>query len=649
MEMYKKKTYWNFAGFFIGFFGFLIFPFWFKIIPFLVCIFILAYTYSSKNDRFNIHVFLMSLLVFVFLASSVFTFDASKPLDAQVIYAYVSSGAVTIAIISFIGIPIVLIGMIVLCVILGKLESVVRGIMLLVVIIAVGLGSAFALAYSGWDMFGIGEFITEFYSGVIAWLMEAPIQGYETIYTIANSFGLDLPEIPKNRWFRNPERVASEQGIFGDQGGIGGSGASTGNSFLDTLLNGTIFNQGASGGGGGDGGGVDIFGAIGSAFGGMDTMRTLGYNELIYGIHDCLPLIAGLICLVSAFFHLKKDWAEEIEDWITQISEDSIVKREKEEIKHFKSAKLKLAIIWFIIFFCGWGIALSFTNSFGVDESETYRMILYLSIYSTIITGSIFLLMTYLGDFYTDAGFKNTLKGFLYGIGGLFLLRRLFFTQQVIGAYDSCGVSKEVAYIWLTFTFIAPAESFFFHVVWLAIVFAILAKFTKDVRAEDIELSREASLQALKQDANLSLRVIQVYKHLAETADNAKERKIFQDELINEEKRLRNITKETKRLKTVRYDVRIFEDSIFGRRNATILYYLFGPILGSIGFASLHWFILSHNVDYFEFITSGMFFIYFSGGCWFSIISRQYGYGGCILSHAFYNVSTILMYIFFTA
>lgn len=646
----------QFIGAIVGIATFFILPGVFKFFGFIFAIFAFAISLRSVNNYFNMNILVISLCIFAMFGTSFFTFDASNPFNYKVFVSYAQVGATTIMMMGGIGVPILLV--------IGGIWGIIRGNAL------GGTQSIFYAFVSGGAMvsvcfvletfnvptFGTARFVLNFWMELISWAFDLPIQIYEMTDQIATDLGMgdiiDLPDIPESKYFREP-KDPENRSQYNWATGSNGGGVSTGNAVVDTVVN-TISNLS------------------------MDTQakrEDVTYKNMVYAVPDMLPLLAGLMNLVSVPFFKSRATEKAIISWISHFGKEPRKTIKKREDKRLPYANIFMLSYGVVIMFAGWFIFLAYTNAYGQDTAQDWKMIIF--IYYVIITFiSIYLIQKYHN--YTPATTTNTILGTIYGVVGLYAMTRLFFQREVVNSFSTVEMHSNGWYAVNTFVFVAPAETLAFCILIPCLIIAwIQIHEGKEPRTEeqlslrhrisrcdDLIVVKRVQIEQQKNLIDQNKINIETMKYLdgkilsknkkplhttervAELTDKASnlndklseyegdlvKLKKLRSRLIGEEKALRPELPLRELLENPRY----------------LGIFIIGIIGASFLFSSSHYPILSAEITYDMFWFCGLGIIYFSGGFWFIIIGIKYGWLSAINCHAIYNTMTILVVILAT-
>lgn len=600
-----RKIHLCLIGFFTGLFGFFFLPYGFKFIGFIIPVLCLSVVFSSKEDYFNIHILIILLGVFVLLPSNLLTFDAREPVNISTLITGVYAMVNIIVFIALVGVPIIMIVVFILAVIQGKANQAVTVLVRFIVFMFFAMMMVMMMAYAGMDFTGgMSGYIIDLYLSLIVIAFEVPMMIYNLINTILLMFNTIMSFIEEA--INNLDAFDAIEDIVLPRAPLlpslpDVSGQLRGISFDSSQQN-------------------------------MNS-QVRNYPEIIYTIHDSLPILMSLICLVVSPFLIRKEWEENLEEVITKIAERKEPKKKKGV--YLPNVNMVMLFYMFFLIFFAFIIYLAFENSFGGDPREDARYFGFFTVYMFMAIVPLILFQFQDFTYYKDSNIYNTLEGTAYGTIVLFLLMRLFFTMSVVQAYSAIDWSGDVAYLVNTFVFIAPAESIFFHIFYPALVAGAIRRYFKKKRAERIEISNRDMVLENELEIIHEKRRADVYKDLGYTRDYVAT--IEYIEVLEEEKM--ELQSE--------FDVNISEKMIFGRSVSSALFMGFGMIGGAFLFSIIHWIIpyVTTGMDFITFWTCGLGIIFFAGGCWFIYIGIRYGWLACVLTHAIYNTSTIILVI----
>jgi len=626
-------------GFWIGAVSFFIAPGPFKFLGFFFSILCFAISVRSEGEYFNIHVILIAFFIFMLLPSNLVTFDASNSLNTNAIVGYVQTGAETVTLIICIGIPLILIIGAIWAFIIGKIEDSMRALLVAILALVFTMVIAFVFEWAGIFSFGVFGWILDFYSELLSFMFELPISVYETVdQAISNAgMGISLPDIPKNKHFRTAKKSA---------GGSGGGG---------------------SGGGGGGGGDAPWYESIIPAIGGMRVfdVQSLTYEGFIYGLHDALPLLAGLINLISIIFFRNRKYEKILVSFFNYFKEKKPGSKTKVK-KHAPKIDRLLIVYSIILMFAGFFILLAYSNAYGVNAREDWRYIMFIY-YAFIIFNSIYWLQKF--NNYKRATLVTTFKGTIYGLAGLFLMTRLFLSREVTTAFSAVTMQNNAMYAVNTFVFIAPAETFAFQILIPCLVLWLLRPYVQKGREAQVEDQAGFIYTITNIDTNIAdlqrnKVIVEDEAKAWESLDNlpfqkgASKFKIGTKKIVSDRyEAVKKIDQEiaqkekVKRavLKASEYPLQNDLDSLMSRPSYLTVFIAIGVLGSQFAFASLHWMVISSEISYGMFVMNGLFVLYFSAGCWFVLIGIKYDWASAVIAHSFYNVSTILMVMLATA
>jgi len=648
-------------GFWIGAVSFFIAPGPFKFLGFFFSMLCFAISVRSDGEYFNVHVLLIAFFIFMLLPSNLVTFDASNSLNTNALVGYVQTGAETVTLIICIGIPLILIVGAIYAFIIGKIEESMRALLVAILGIVFTLLIAFVFEWAGVFSFGIFGFILDFYSELLSFMFELPISVYETVdQALTNTgMGISLPDIPKNKHFRSAkEPTSGGGGLFGTGSGNGG------NEWYDPA---GLFNGGNSGGSGDSSGsgGNEWYDPAG-LFSAQDTQssvnaKSLTYNGFIYGLHDALPLLAGLINLVSIIFFRNKKYEKILVSFFNYFKEKKSGTKTKVR-KHLPKVDRLMISYAIILMFSGFFVFLAYTNSYGENAREDWRYIMFIY-YAVVVGFSIFWLQKF--NNYKRATPVSCFKGTLYGLAGLFLMTRLFLSRQVVTSFSTVQMQTNSWYAFNTFIFIAPAETLAFQILIPCLVLYLLRPYVQKGRMAQIEDSAGLALTI----ATLETDITDLQRNKDIIADEAKawetvdglnvgnkkigtkkivaerQEKIQQiDVLILQKQREKRAIEKASEL-PLQNDI----NSLLTRPVYLTVFIAVGILGSSFLFASLHYMVIMNEISFALFWMCGLAVLYFSSGCWFIIIAIKYDWLSAVLCHALYNTSTILMVLLSTA
>ncbi|MGQ4875996.1 MAG: hypothetical protein ACP6IY_18165 [Promethearchaeia archaeon] len=582
-----RKSTLALVGFIIGIIGFT-----FRFVPnvkffsFFITLIILCIILSSKNDYFNMNLCLSLLFIYFIISSNLITFDSSHPVNINLMINFTSNIINIITITLLIGVPIFIVLGAIWAFVKGDITKASKAIAGLIMFIGSTMLMFFFFKMANIKLFGITDWVSDFYGGIILFLVELPVNIYNGIDGFLENTPLintDLPPLP-SEYLRHYRQLN-----------------------FDIMYN---------------------------------SVKTLNYNEIIFTIHDVLPLLNAILCLFIALITISKKNEQKLTDIITKLSQDQ--NRERRFLPNFS-----YLIIFYIAFelLAAFIIFLNYKDSWGVNNQQDYLFLGYFSIYLLMALIPLLLMLTTNLVNYKSSDFSNTIKGTLIGLIGLFLITRLFYTQKTITAYSIQDYSKSIGYVVNQFIFVAPAESIFFQVFLPGIVAGLLIKYTKNYlhridQFGEFNGTKNYYLNKIEDEIATEQFIIDYYKHAHTTSQD-------RINLAFAESRLSALQNEKRKLEKLPNEFHINLKSIFGRSENIAYFIIFGVIIPSFLFATMHWIVqfYMNNLDFFIFWLSGLGIIYLAGGMWFTFIAFRYGWLAAILTHAFYNTSTIIMII----
>ena len=592
------------VGFFFGFGGFFFSPLGFKFFFFIVPTIILSHVLSKDEDLFNINIFVLLLLGFMLIPTNLFTFDASKPMDVEVMFSGVFAMLSVICVVIFFGMPIYLAVGVIYSFLIGQVSQSSKQLMRLIFILAFLMVILAILRMVGANIPYL-DGVTDFYVTLINLCFQFP-------YIIYNIFDSGIKLINSMSYWL--EEIINE----GDILDLDEDADFPKIPRLPPLPTYRMPKMNLT------------FDATQSHF------NSMSYTDTVYAIHDSLPISISIICLITALFMIKKDWEKQIISYINQFTLDTR-KPSKERI-YFPYVNFKLLLYMFFLIFFAFLIFLSYSRTYGKDPREDWRYIGFFGIYMTMAVTSILVLNLQGYTYYKDSNLVNTIKGTLVGLAVLYLMTRLFTTQQVVNAYSTMDISKDMMYVVNTFVFIAPAESLFFHIFYPSIIAGKLKSYSEKKRGETIDISRRDVL------IDLELEKKHTERRLEKERVTGNKRNVEVTIAI-----LNDIEQDLGKFENLEIQADLDEKSIFGRKNTSVLFIIFGVIAGNFMFAFSHWIIpwimSDYTFDFFTFVSCGLFALYFAGGCWMTYVGIKWGWASAILVHAIFNVLTIMLVI----
>jgi len=600
-----RRVYWLLLGFIIGIIGFWFIPPTFKIFSFLIPLIILCRCLTSENSSFNINLFCVISFIFILIPTDLFTFsmDASgNIIDTTMgtnfeLYYTIESIVNIIVIIIFIIIPIVLLVGSIYAIVIGQVNNAVKGLVKLFIGIIIVMIVAIIFNFIGLDMFGAFGIILDLYIGIAKFLASLPVYLYNGLDGLETFFQIDnLPALPNELY--------AFAGVTPPSGEV-----------LTNPMD-SIFLQ--------------------------DALVEMNYHEILFAIHDSFPFIIASMCLVSAIFYSNKKWESHLEIVFTKFESKEL--ETKKPRKYFPGLNYKLIFYGVLILGFAFAIFLSDANAYSQFTNEDltgtalynmFKTIGFFSIYVIISIFSILVLNYGRGVHYKDATFKNTCKGIVYGLTGLFFFFHFFTSAKTMDTMSYANIPSDIAYITNQFIFVAPTESLFFHVLIPALVSGAILYYTGRKLKKTSVLDIETELNKINAQISMQKNRIDFYK------TNNKKQLSYETNLLNHLLK----KKRSLELKTVRVSVQ--EKTLFGRLTNVVLLVIFGIIVPNIFFSLFH--IFASQLDIYNYVLSGLFFIFFVAGCWFSYIGLRYGWLSCILSHALWNTLNVILILIFTA
>lgn len=662
----------------IGIVSFFILPGAFKFLGFFFSIFLFSVSVRATNQRFNFHVILICMILFLMFGSSMVTFDASKPLNSEAMVSYVAKGINTLIIALAFGVPIMLILGGIWAIIIGQIMSGIKAIFYAFIMMAFILCFAFISELTGLESFGISDWILDFYTEMMSWMFELPISIYEGVSQglLNSGLGIELPGIPENKHFRQPESPTQQ-------------GLSTGNGIVDGILNGGLGNlgnlsSGISGGGGGGNTGTDIIGSITDTVGNstkikFPTLSALSYQEGVAAFHDSLPLTAGLMNLISIVFFAPRRSEEIIVAFINKFQIKSRRRAPRKRQIGKRTTKIDPIMISFIvtIMISALFIFLSYTNSYGENAREDWRYTIF--IYYVFLTVMSCVLLIWVFRTYTPVSPWSFIKGNIYGLFGLMLLARLFMSNATFNAMKSVSMHSNGWYAVNTFVYIAPAETVAFLVMLPCFFLWLIMRGEQKQKAADQFMKLDSKIknadtwiiiQKMKIDQNQKdIENAKIRKDFLGSLNRLKkfspeEKEIIKGKEAKEGDRIIKFREKEpilkKGLNKLIYAKAQFQDQqqkidiplpreqrdniLFSNRKKAFAFAV-AIIISAFVFSSLHYPVISPEISYTMYWLTGMAVLNVSAGCWICVIAWRYDWLSATTSHAFFNVSTILMVI----
>lgn len=629
-----RRAYYALLGSIIGIASALFAPLNLKYFGFAIPAILFSIALRADGDRFNLTIFILFNITYLIIPSNLLTFDASNALNITQLVTGANTFVQNLVLALSIGPVVVLFIGGIWSFILGRTDVAAKNWFRAIIIMVSLSFVIFGLDFAGISLGGITSLVADLYVGLFEVIIGLPSYIYKGIDSFLSGtplLGIDLPDLPETE------------------------------TPIDTLL---------------------VY----------DTARSMfdltNPDDLVYTIYNGVPIITGFVCFAFFFIMINKSWETQLVGMINQLSgpKDDVPRKENNRI----TPKLDLTMIGYmlILFGCAMVIYLNYANSFGtsnVSLAEQYRYNGYFSIY--LIGSLIFLLLIAIWQppYYRKARVINTLKGTAIGVVVLFITMRLWTTDLVMDAYSVQGdIDYSVSYVWNTFIFIAPAETIFFDITIPVFIMACIGVYMKrklvknynetlknkeDVLKDKL-IAREGAKDYNKTMLKANREPILIENPNARTKELKKTEKKAQlepqqKEVASGESPAVRLTGEygefQERLSLVQDDVIAlqrdvhelkvkekavisvsFED-ILSKPTPLILFLVF-MFIKSFFFASIHC-IVPQDIDFFRFWMSGLGVIYFVGSCWFTFVAYKWGWLSAILTHAFYNTSTIIMYL----
>jgi hypothetical protein len=333
------------------------------------------------------------------------------------------------------------------------------------------------------------------------------------------------------------------------------------------------------------------------------------------------PVIISLVGIGSSiFFAFKKQgYKEKIMSKLFTTDEIAINKP-NDRGTHSNSIQFIIMFAVFIIIVLGLGLY------YNIDDILQYKNQLYFSTYSIITVGILIFLAMGIGC-YTKNN-RNTIVGTIIGIFGLFCFFNLFNQARTFDMLALENPSIVIESILSQTLFVAPMESFLFHIFLPSLVLYIIYQSKKKYDENEI---RDNVLR-LQIQRDYLVRENEVFR---ESNSKSKSKKIqkTQTELFK-------IERDIKRQK------RMLDNPIFVQSKKTMstnnyVAYIVCVIAFQAIFSFFHWF--NSTVSIGVFFNSGMFFLYLSSGVWLAYLSYRFGWLTSILVHAFNNSITLIL------
>lgn len=610
-------------GFLVGFFGFLVFPTYLKVVAFFIPLIIVCVVWSSENDYFNMTLFIVLGFVFFLLPTSYFTFDANDPYDFNMM-EFASPFIDILSIIVFLFIPAFLVFGIIVGIVSSEMEGAIQALSRLIVVLIFITVGIYLLNWMGVEVFGITRWIFNIYSMAITFAMNIPIYILDAINTVIDWLNFPLKMISNmvnalsktlgmGDWLTIPTipniEMPDEYGYITDTGGK-----------------------------------IKRIWTFDMLYARFDTMNQ---QDRVFAIHNSMPLLMSFFCVLSIIVFARKKWYHKLIKKISKLD----VEKPKKERAYYPNMNYKLVVFIVIIIVVAFGLYLSYAQIFKKEEAPMYEMFGVMGFLSIYLFMSIIplILMNFSGlTYYKDSNLRNTVKGTVFGMMGLFLIFQLMNSHRVMSAMSMEDHSSEALYILNTFIFVAPSESLMFHIFIPALVMGIIVSYSGKKTGQLIEYTNREELIKIESQIMAKEEVIKIYETLQEITRGAGKKALTKD-IAKERSKLNSLKqKRTQRISQMSERVFISEDSIYGRPSSLIILIIFGMLIPSFIFASFH-FYASGIEDYIVFWTCGLGTLYFAGSVWFIFIGLRYGWLSAVLTHAIHNSLTIILVIIFTA
>lgn len=359
----------------------------------------------------------------------------------------------------------------------------------------------------------------------------------------------------------------------------------------------------------------------------LDSMKSNMYFVQI-GISSAIPLLMAAVNFMFSLLFISK----KARRWTETKFEKNIPQIEEEEEFHYLSFNYKIATFYLVIATAGWLMFLNYAGIFKNTGIIDFYAFAYMSIYSILILASVIFLSFPRVTLYTKSNWKNTIMGTLLGSAIMFLsFEFVTGSSQTLSAFDYEYSNSTWYQVLVTFVYIAPAESLFFHILFAAMFLGWM---------------KQRSRKNLEIESNfVAEHEIVITKAIIKVLENMKNSLPKTDKYIYERLQYESsISKyEQDLLELQNVNVIITKDFVFDDENTGILFYVVLFLINII-------FSLSHFVpmiasggDFYIFWLSGLGIIYLLGGVIISLIGWRFGWLSAVLVHAIFNVRTILM------
>lgn len=628
-----------------------------KFLAFIIPLGLFCAIVKSKKDYFNINAFLILSIIFLILPTSYITFDmGTGPVESSI--NYIEAITDVAVVIFLVVIPVVVLIASIYAYVIGQVKQATMGIVSVITAIIIVEIFAVVLVTFGWDTFGVGQWILNFYATLITFIMELPKVLYDAVnkaIEVATLGNISLPDLPSRM-----------------EGGWEGG------------LEGDWFDSGSGGGTGGGGGGADVPDTPGDDEIVLDPnprdndiilLNMATYQSFIFGIHDCMPLMISLVCFVSMIAHLKEPWQERISEALTKYDKDP--DKNERDNDGYLDINYKLIFYGIAILAIAFALFLMSMNVYGGDMGipQTYALLLL------IVTIVPLLAMNIRGlTYYKDAQLKDTVKGIVYGQAILVIFLNMYNVQYTMDAYTSVDTPTDIFYLINTYTFVAPAETLFFCIFipgvvmgWRLYTHKKQEKNTKVQQKQDELRKAEGQIIADRRAVEFNKALMNYnankIKDLKKKEKQEKQEKKKKDEIEEEiEERMETVDVSTsllaqaekrlnkhqqqklaleKQLEELEEQREKIDEDILFTDNKNLAIIIVTILMSSFVFANMHFFAVATQISFFHFWLNGLGMIYMFGGLVFCLIHLRYGWLASITVHANHNaLSTILTKIF---
>lgn len=359
----------------------------------------------------------------------------------------------------------------------------------------------------------------------------------------------------------------------------------------------------------------------------FDTLRANPYYVQI-GISSAIPLLMAAINIMFSLIFIS----EKARRWTETKFEENVPELEAEEEFHYLHFNYRIAVFYLILATAGWMMFLNFAGIFRNTGIIDFYAFAYMSVYSILIAVSVIFLSLPKVTIYTKANWWNTIMGTILGSAIMFLsFEFVTGSSQTLSAFDYEYSNSAWYQVIITFIYIAPAESLFFHVLFAAMFLG----WAHERSEKNAEIT---SNYYAEHQITLNKAMIKVFENLRDTLPPEEEyirQKIQYQSLISQYEQelieLQNIT------------VVIDREFVFDDENTGILFYVV-LFLINIVFSISHFIpMIASGGDFYIFFLSGLGIIYILGGVIISLVGWRFGWLSAILVHAIFNTRTILM------